>query len=156
MSIVILGKTLCVVCNEPLLDGQSIESLPAFAWNESDVLFRFSDASVHVDCLDGDSRGAQVRAAVAELLETTGPGRRKCTVCDAEVQDPDDYLLLPRLTGDRDHPAYQFNYTHLHKSHVGEWDQYEKAMRALRSLAPDWRGGALRHLLEELEMARRT
>lgn len=156
MSLVILGKTACALCGEPLLEGQLIQSLPPFVWNEADPLYAFSDAAFHEDCLQRDPASAQVHAAVSEILGRTGPGRRTCAVCSVEVDDPDDYLLLPRLTGDKRHAAHRFNYIHLHKSHVARWEEYETAMTALRSLSSLWRGEALQHLLEELETARQS
>jgi hypothetical protein len=157
MSILFFGLTRCAICKEPLHEHEAVIGLPAFVYNEADVLWRFSDASLHQACLERHPLRHQVEEAVAELERRTGPGRRKCVVCRQEVMDPDDYLMVPRLTGERPMPAYRFNYTHLHRSHVKQWSELQALLDVLEDLerSGTWKGDALRRFREDLLLAAR-
>ncbi|RKH06288.1 hypothetical protein D7V97_22730 [Corallococcus sp. CA053C] len=111
----IQGSTLCSICGQVIEADAPAVGLPAFVWNEADVLLPFNDASMHRMCFEAHPLREQVEATIEELDRKTGPGRRKCAVCGSEVLDPDDYLMVPRLTADVASPAHRFNYTHLHR-----------------------------------------
>lgn len=151
MSLIIIGKSTCGLCGEVLLDSQEIEAIPACVSNEADPLFSFSDSAFHLCCFERAPECAQVRAMMSERSRRTGPGNRKCVVCAKEITDYREYFGLPRLTGDSSHPAYRFNYTHLHKSHVSQWKEREEALQALRALVPTWRGRVLQSLIDDIE-----
>ena len=126
--------------------------LPAFAWNQSDPLWLFNDAAVHVACLAMDPRRAHVERVIAEVEAKTGPGNRVCAVCGDEVTDPEDYILIPRLTHIETDPLFRFRYTHLHKSHVPQWREYAEFMGHVPRLVGDV--PSVTGLIDELEQAR--
>lgn len=153
MSILITGSTRCPLCGEVIATSEEALQFPAFAWAENDPLWQFSDASVHTTCFASDPRRVRVESVVAELMAKTGPGNRLCAVCQTQVVDPEDYLMLPRLTHDEANPLFRFRYTHLHKSHVPNWRAYDDFMLLLRRSIVDvpW----VAALIDELERARR-
>lgn len=152
MGLLIEGSTPCFLCGQVIKAGVPAVGLPAFVWNDADALLPFNDASMHRTCFEAHPLRVQVEAALEELDRKTGPGRRKCAVCGREVLDPDDYLMVPRLTDDVASPAHRFNYTHLHRSHVREWGELRELERHLEQLeaAGGWKGRVLRELLQLL------
>lgn len=152
MSLLIQGSTLCFICGQVIEADAFAVGLPAFVWNEADVLLPFNDASMHRTCFEAHPLRAQVEATLEELDRKTGSGRRKCAVCGSEVLDPDDYLMVPRLTDDVASPAHRFNYTHLHRSHVRGWREVGDLERLLEQLeaAGGWKGRVLQELLQQL------
>ena len=152
MSVLVQGATPCSVCGKIMGSEDAVVQLSAFVWNEADVLLPFNDASMHRMCFEAHPLRARVEAALEELSRKTGPGRRKCAVCGNEILDPDDYLMVPRLTDDAASPAYRFNYMHLHRSHVRGWRELVDLERLLEQFEAGggWEGNVLRDLLQQL------
>ncbi|RKH33235.1 hypothetical protein [Corallococcus sicarius] len=152
MGLLLQGSTPCSICGQVIEAGVPAVVLPAFVWNDADALLPFNDASMHRTCFEAHPLRVQVEAALEELNRKTGPGRRKCAVCGSEVLDPDDYLMVPRLTDDVTSPAHRFNYTHLHRSQVREWRELGDLERILEQFdtAGGWEGSVLRELLQQL------
>lgn len=155
MSLLIHGMTRCPVCGLVIEEGQRAVSFPAFVWNEADPLAIFNDASLHQQCFQAHPLREQMETAVAELEAKVGSGRRRCVVCTQEVTDPNDYLLVPRLTSDRSDPLARFSFTHLHRSHVRQWQELGELLSRLSELHTSgiWKGDGLRFLIKELERA---
>ena len=67
----------------------------------------------------------------------------------------DEHVLIPRLTYDRSNGLAPYNFTHLHRSHVGQWRDLGKVLQLLRELRDSgtWKGDSLRWLITELEQA---
>jgi hypothetical protein len=55
-------------------------------------------------------------------------------VCGRPILDPDDYLGLGLLTSDPGSALFGFNFLHLHRSHVGQWDRYEEFRRLIEAM----------------------
>ena len=74
MSLITLGRSRCVICDETLERNQEIVGFPAFTPNLLDEDFfelrRFSDAGVHVDCFDQYPKAERV-------LEVCGRTRKQ-------------------------------------------------------------------------------
>lgn len=157
MTLLFLGLSSCAICGNILHEHESIVGFPAFIWNEADPLWEFNDAAVHNACLEHHPLRRQVEEAVAELGRKTGPGRRKCAVCGQEVMDPNDYLMVPRLSGERSALAHRFNYIHLHRSHVRQWNELQALLDVLEDLerSGTWKGNALRRFHDDLLLAAR-
>ena len=142
MAIVILGKTLCPLCGEPILGSQEHVAFSPFIANKRDPLSRFSDAAFHRTCFDLDADSAKALARSRELRLRSGPGSRRCAACGAEVTEPDDCFGTGLLSGDPGNPVAKFNYIHLHRSHFAQWASAGEFRAALESfLASDeWEG----------------
>jgi len=154
MGILIQGATRCPLCSAVIGEDDDAVLLPAFVWNELDPHEVFSDAALHRTSFDADPRRPSVVRIVAELESRTGPGKRRCVVCEQEITDADDYLLLPRLVDDDTHALHRYNYTHRHRSHVAQWSDFERVVALLGELAEtEWKGQSLRSLINELKTA---
>jgi len=155
MSILICGKTECPLCGQVIYDAETAVGFPAFVYNDADPLLVFNDAAMHSSCVERDPKRQVLEIVLAEFRAKTGLGNRKCVVCRKEITDPDDYLLLPRLVDDKSDSLHQYNYTHLHKTHVRDWNDFEQVVALLRDLAGcKWKGPFLNLLITQLEEAR--
>ena len=56
MAMIIRGKSLCPLCNEPMQEGQELKAFPAFLPNDH-RFGRFSDAAFHKACFEKDPEG---------------------------------------------------------------------------------------------------
>lgn len=132
MALVVLGESKCSLCGGLLEHADDIVSFPAFVVVETDPIYRFSDGAFHRACFDAHPLSELVASRFSEWRQSTGPGRRICAVCGEEITDPDDYLLIEHISPDTDSPLHQFNYTHLHRSHVCEWEDRQLLVALLQ------------------------
>ena len=155
MALVLIGKTPCVICGQPIEKDDRVEAFPPFVWNEADALWPFNDAAVHVACLETHPLRPALKEAMDERSRKMGPDKRKCLVCNETIQTPEDFFLIPWLTGDPSNPLKRFNYTKLHVSHVPLWKDVEEYRRLLNEAAQSgtWKGIGLQALRDILAAA---
>jgi len=72
MSIILLGKTCCIICGESIDESCSYISFPAFIVNESDPIHLFSDGVCHDDCLSKHHLKKVVMERFEEWKSNTG------------------------------------------------------------------------------------
>lgn len=151
MALVVLGTTTCGVCGELLLKGEDIASFPPFVTNEADPLHVFNDRAFHKHCFAADPRAAAAQRRFDELRARTSPGCRKCTVCNDEIRDPDDYLSFGYIA-DQPPSVRSLNYLQFHRRHLPQWSGVRAAREALVELegSGEWKGSGLRWLIEQL------
>lgn len=153
MALLFIGSTLCTLCDKVVNEGDSYQSFPAFIMNELDPCFIFTDGAFHEACVRNHAQGADALRRVDEWKLNVGPGRRKCAVCGHQVTEPDDYLLIGKLSDCENDPLRLFNYTHLHRSCVSRWNRasafVDLASAALGS--GSWKGGWLAQLIEDVK-----
>jgi predicted nucleic acid-binding Zn ribbon protein len=158
MAILMRGTTTCQICGKVIEEGEDAMLFPHFVMNECDELYPFSDSACHSACLRNLPLGGALGAASEAYLSRTGPGRRRCVVCGNETLDPDDYLLIGYLGAPAEGPLQDFNFTHLHKSHIPSWAEADR----FRSLATEalasgrWKGPQLPDLIQVIDAARRS
>lgn len=132
MAIFVTGM-LCGICNKPISEPTESMSFSSIAYGKEDSLALFSDASFHKSCFEGHPLASRVIRRVAEMQMRTGPGNRKCSVCNNEITQADDYLGFGLLAESEVQPLYQYNYLHFHKSHVSRWENLVEFLDVLRS-----------------------
>ena len=134
MALYIEGLSTCRICEKVIENAEVLFSVPAI-WivNESDPLFPFSDSVLHKDCIINHPLGDKLMALIDDWSANTGPGKRKCSVSQKEVMDPDDYFQIGYLTYDKNNPLSQYNFMHFHKSLLMEWEDREKFLELLVS-----------------------
>lgn len=88
-----------------------------------------------------------------DYLRRAGPGNRKCAICGEEVREPDDYLMIGYLFDPASDPLSSFNYTHLHKSHIRQWNLAGDFLAFANTTLSrgNWRGPALAEIVREIE-----
>lgn len=152
MAIIVMGKSNCFICGQLLGDDDELVVFPAFAVNELDPLYPFSDSGVHKNCLQNHELGNEAVRRRNAFLSNTGPGKRICAVCDKEVMDPDNYFLIEGLP-DTIENLKHYNYTHLHVSCIKNWPEKKNILKPLKNLASSglWKGAYLDQLIATIE-----
>jgi hypothetical protein len=155
MAIVLLGKTNCALCGKLLEEGQEIVSFSPFVSNELDPLGPFSDTAFHSHCFHHHPLSVEATARYDEMRKRTGPGNRACVVCNAEIEDPDDYLGLGYLLSDPRNPLHRYNYTHAHVSCLPKWPELKHVYNLMQDLKQSgkWKGRGLYDILLVLKGA---
>ena len=153
MALLFFGKTICPLCEQVIVQGDSTISFPAFITNEADPCFVFSDRAFHTKCVRNNDLGEIAVQRFSEWQSKIGPGKRKCTVCQLEVTQPDNYLVIEELSNDVSSPLHIFNYTHLHKTCIPKWELRDNFIEAAKNVieSKQWKGGYLSHLIHEIE-----
>lgn len=152
MALLVRGSTRCRICGEIIAEGDRATLFEPFLANERDPLFFFSDGAFHEACVDEHPDGAAARELAAEVRAKSEPDSRICVVCGEVIRDPDDYLGFGYFSGDIDVAASRFNFVHLHRSHIGRWQDLNVALEALENLldSNEWEGDRLTKLIAEL------
>lgn len=142
----------CAISGRPITTLSEAVVFPAFVANEADPLFVFSDAVVHADVFSAHPLAPAAQARYEEARVRTAPDQRHCLVCGRIVADPNDYVGLGHLVGDRQHLLYRFNYAHFHRSCLIGWDPLEELIAELDRLnrSNRWKGEALKRLISAL------
>ena len=67
--------------------------------------------------------------------------------------NPDDYFGLGFLTDAANDPLSGFNYVHLHRSHIKDWPDLDRAVRLIEELDQSgrWEGSGLKWALGVLK-----
>jgi hypothetical protein len=150
MATILLDKTLCIVCGEAINEHRPFVAFSAFVVDENDPIFIFSDSACHDDCLAKHDLVDIATERFREWESNTGPGNRSCVVCKEEILDPDDYIMIDHLSSD-DICISQYNYTHLHRSHITSWSDLDDALKKIKAYreSSNWGGEYLVTSLEE-------
>jgi hypothetical protein len=133
MAIFVPGMK-CVLCGLPMTAREEVVLFSPFVANRRDALFKFSDAPVHAACLSRDPLGDRALELHEAATLNADVRRRLCEVCERPILDPDDYLGLGLLTSDPGNALFRFNFLHLHRSHVGQWDRYQEFRRLIEAM----------------------
>jgi hypothetical protein len=153
MAILLRGKTQCQICGEVIFDENDVILFPHFILNENDRLFSLSDSACHSCCVRANDLGLEILDEARIYFLNVGPEKRRCLVCKSEIIDPDNYLLIGRLGGSSIGELTEFNYTHLHKSHIKDWakvDEFLKLANAAVAVG-QWRGTWLPDIITQIE-----
>jgi hypothetical protein len=155
MAIVILGKTTCLLCGKPLLQGQKTVQLSPFVANEADPIWKFSDGAFHEECFRRDPLADMAERRYREFKEHETSAHRRCHVCGKPLLSPNDYIPFGYLTDDPSHALYRLNYAAFHRSCLPSWSEigsvYELATAQMRSGA--WKGRGMQWLVDTLKDA---
>jgi hypothetical protein len=157
MAIVVLGKTLCPICNRVIDDEKQVISFPPIVTNEMDPLFLFHDSAFHEECFRRHPLATAATIRVEEMHEKTAPANRRCQVCMRLIVDPDDYFTLGHLVTAVNHPLWPYNYAQFHRSCLHDWKDRVFVKSLLEELLSSgkWRGPALRWVLDGLSLSDR-
>jgi len=151
MPIVVLGKTLCPVCEQALKDGQEIIAFPPLVSNENDPLHQINDVAFHADCFASHPLAERAERRLAEWEAKRSQGRI-CGICATSISDPDDYVGFMHFTDDRNHPLFELNYEEFHRSCLKRWGKLPLVVQELDRLQDSgmWKGVCLEKLLQKL------
>jgi hypothetical protein len=153
MALVLLGKSICTICDEVLDAGQEIDGFAAFQVNKLDSLGRFSDAAFHHECLVHHPSYEMLQKRMVFRDSKIGPGNRKCAVCSEQMETHMDYFALGYLVEELKSPAYDLNYFQAHRSCLSNWSELETLRQRLSTLvsSDEWQGPGLEAPLAVIE-----
>jgi hypothetical protein len=155
MALVIRGKTICRICGKVIGKDDEVAAFPAFVGNQKDPFYRFNDGAFHQSCFEALPESEAFNRRYREMLEHSGPGHRACSVCGEQIMNPDDYFGFGFLTDAANDPLSEFNYVHLHRSHIKDWPVLDRAVRLIEELNQSgcWEGSGLKWVLGVLREA---
>jgi hypothetical protein len=157
MAIVILGKTVCPICNRVIEDEKQVVSFPPFVTNELDPLILFHDSALHEECFRRHPLATAATKRLEEMHDKTAPVSRRCSVCTRLIVDPGDYFTLGHLVTAENHALWPYNFTQFHRSCLPDWQDRVFVKSLLEELLSSgkWRGPAIRWVLDGLTAADR-
>lgn len=150
MALVFEGISECSICGKVLNKEKEYTLFPPLISNEKDKLFLFSDAAVHVDCLDQHALGQLAlfyRNLYHESLEPV-----KCIADGLTIADPPNVITFGLLLSDATEEISKFNFLKLNKLNVTKWDKREEFLQIARKFteADKWEGFMGFNYLERL------
>lgn len=123
MAIVFEGLSQCPVCGQVLDSNNEFIMTPPLTSNAKDALFVFSDAGIHVTCLNGHPQKERLLYQMQQSDKTRGATNAICIVDGKLITHPDDYLTTGMLTSDLNEPLAEFNFIILNKKNKYDWNK---------------------------------
>lgn len=153
MAMFLPGQSLCAICDLPVNQDDDATLFPHVILNELNPKYKLSDSICHTHCVLSNEIGRQMLEVSNNFFDAIKPGRRKCAVCCSEVASPDDHLMIGYLGDPLICCLADFNFTHLHHSHIYEWDHARRFLGlAKRCITTGrWGGGALADIIRQVE-----
>ncbi|SDG57903.1 hypothetical protein [Chitinophaga filiformis] len=116
MAIVLEGLSQCPLCGQVLDRSNEFIMTPPLTSNTKDALFIFSDAGIHVTCLNGHPQKESLLYQMQQSDETRDAANAVCIVDGKLITYPDDYLTTGMLTSDLHEPLVEFNFIILNRN----------------------------------------
>lgn len=141
MALILVGKSECFLCNKVITGDTPYGGFPHFVPNRNDELFPFSDSPVHIDCVEAAPNGMKASYYADEFVKFTRPENRKCVVTGELITRHEDHIIIGYLTSDETLPLHQFNFTHIHRNNLAQWEDRLKLLSLLLALKEsyNWR-----------------
>ena len=124
MAIIIEQQSKCPVCNTSLDKDKEYVLVPPLISNTKDDLFIFSDAGVHIECLNKNKLKNKLLQHINLYDEHMPPSKLRCIVDGKTVDNPKDLLFFGLLTSDEKEELYYFNYLSLNLKDINKWKDY--------------------------------
>jgi len=133
MALVLIGKTCCLVCGQPIMDLADVGVFPSFIENERDPLFIFNDSVSHRRCLASHPLAGRVADRFREFEAAKAVWPPVCCVCQKTIAKPDDFFATGRITGNARHNLYPYNYSYMHKHCICSWAVSADVLRFMQT-----------------------
>lgn len=128
MSIILEQQSKCPICNTILDDSCEYILVPHIISNIKDPLFAFSDAGVHIDCIDQSGFGSKLLQHIDLYNKHFPPSELKCLVDGKKIDHPEDLLFFGLLSSNEMEDLYQFNYLTFNLKNIGKWKKLNEFM----------------------------
>ncbi len=141
MALILVGKSTCFLCDNVITEDTPYRGFPHFVPNRNDELFVFSDSPVHIDCVNVAPNGEKANRYANEFVKFTRPENRKCVVTGELITKYEDHVIIGYLTSDETSPLHQFNFTHIHRNNLAQWESRLQLLSLLLALkeSDSWR-----------------
>jgi len=132
MAIVFEGLSQCPLCEQVLDNSSEFIMTPPLTSNTKDALFIFSDAGIHVTCLNGHPQKESLLYQMQQSDEARDAANAVCIVDGKLITHPDDYLTTGMLTSDLHEPLVEFNFIILNRNNKYKWDKRNEFISLLK------------------------
>ena len=123
MAIIFEGLSTCPLCGQVLDKSNEFIMTPPLTSNTKDALFVFSDAGIHITCLNGHPQKESLLYQMQQSDETRGAAKAICIVDGKLITRPDDFLTTGMLTSDLNEPLAEFNFIILNRNNKYKWNK---------------------------------
>ncbi|WP_294296114.1 hypothetical protein [uncultured Chryseobacterium sp.] len=120
MAIIFENQTICPLCNDVLNKSREYILIPPLISNELDDLFIFSDAGVHLNCLDRSS----LKENLFKHIDLYGQYLNRIRSM-ATHHNNYDIIGFNLLTSNNDEPLSKYNYYILSKQELLDWKELD-------------------------------
>lgn len=148
--------TECPLCGRPIYRNQEPILFPPFVSNQADPLWLFSDGVFHSDCFLRHPLADSALARLARFKEHSKIWPPFCALCHNRIDNPDQHFTFGHLTDDDNNPLKNYNYLHLHKDCMRNWQELSDIYNRLVSFQQSglWQGSVLHRMIAEIDKIR--
>ncbi|WP_212002731.1 hypothetical protein [Chitinophaga sp. HK235] len=156
MAIVFQGLSTCPLCEEILDKRNAYTMFPPLSGNAKEALYIFSDAAVHVDCLQKHPLCGMALSVRNQVDEHRPSPASVCLVDGKIITDPRNILVIGLLTSDPLEDLHRFNFLTLNKNNISRWAYRDEFLTATKKFISDgkWEQEGpfnyLAHIINEL------
>ncbi|MFT3823156.1 MAG: hypothetical protein QM731_04515 [Chitinophagaceae bacterium] len=152
MAIVFEGLSKCPLCNEVLDKENEFMLVPPVISNTKDELFLFSDAGIHVECLDRSENRNKLLYHIQQYHELLSRAKLKSIADGEQAGDGRDMLLIGLLSSNEKEELSEFNYTVLNLNKLKQWEDYDRFIDVAGKFLSEgkWGGYAGYNYLEKI------
>jgi len=125
MGIIIENKSICPICKLVLNNGKPYHIFPPLITNILDDLYLFSDAGVHMDCLNKSVFKAKLFYHLKIYNRRMLNQAAICAV-SGEVISQADLVSFGLLTSNEIDSLYQYSYMTFNRRNISRWPQKEE------------------------------
>lgn len=126
MGIIIEKQSKCAICNTVLDNSKDYVIVPPLISNKKDNLFIFSDAGIHIDCINSNKFKNELIHHINLYNQEIPPSKQKCFIDGRIIDNPENYLFFGLLTSDESEELYNFNYLIFNKKNIQNWRDLNK------------------------------
>lgn len=143
MAIVMMGASVCPLCNKIIEEHESIVMFPPFVQNVKDSFYVFNDAGVHFSCVERHILGKQALIYRDNFLFKTRPENRICDIGGNKIESPSDYLFFDLLTSNVSESLNKFNFITIDKRNISKWKEKDEFLNLATKFLEDDKWGNL-------------
>jgi hypothetical protein len=111
MALILLGKSLCCICQRVIEEGQLAKGFPPFKSCDQEIN-AYSDAPCHVLCFE--ALPEETRNKITKTINDLKSDHRRCSSCGKEILSIQELLQTPIIS--KDYPEITgFDSLNLHK-----------------------------------------
>ncbi|RBL92283.1 hypothetical protein [Chitinophaga flava] len=137
MAIVFQGLSTCPLCEEVLDERNAYTMFPPLCGNAKEALYIFSDAAVHVDCLQKHPLCEMALSARNQMDEHRPSPASVCLVDGKIITDRHDIVFIGLLTSDPSEDLHRFNFLTLNRNNIAHWEDRDEFLTAVKQFSSD-------------------
>ncbi len=125
MAIIIEGLSTCPICNL-VLSSDDVILTPPFIGNLKDELFMFSDAGIHIECLNNHALKDKLVKNIHLYNKQGSPLEQRCMIEGERIVPVQNMVSFGLLTSNEAEQLYEFNYHCFNLKNIHKWKELNK------------------------------